>query len=129
MRRVLMTKEEEQRILAAESKGTFDPDKVRVLIPTAGGPNALGAARLALGVARKSESPVTLLFVEAKLQWWDRVRSWFVRSPAGQGLDEHVSQVKKLAGDGKPPEVRRAVSDDVAVTIVGESEKGYDLLI
>jgi Kef-type K+ transport system membrane component KefB/nucleotide-binding universal stress UspA family protein len=129
MRRVRMTKEEEQRILAAESKGAFDPDTVRVLIPTAGGPNALGAARLALGVARKSESPVTLLFVEEKVQWWDRVRGWFSKSRAGQGLDEHVGQVKKLAGDGRPPEVKRAVSADVARTIVEESERGYDLVL
>ncbi len=129
MRRVNMTKEEEQRILAAESKGTFDPDRVRVLVPTAGGPNALGAARLALGVAKKSESPVTLLFVEEKIDWWDRLRGWFVKSPSGQGLDEHVNQVKKLSGGGRPPEVKRAVSGSVARTIVEESEKGYDLLL
>ena len=41
-----MTDEEQRWIVAEESKGVFDPARVRIILPTAGGPNALEAARV-----------------------------------------------------------------------------------
>ena len=58
MPRVRMTEDEARRILASESTGAFDPTKVRVLLATGGGENALAAAPLAFGLARKSSAPV-----------------------------------------------------------------------
>src|SRR5204862_2853063 len=47
MRMVRMTEDEQKRIEMEQARGVFDPAKVRVLVPTAGGPNAIGAARFA----------------------------------------------------------------------------------
>lgn len=133
MRRVRMTEDEARRIVASESKGAFDPERVRVLVPTAGGPNALGAAMLAIAVAKKSESPVTLLYVDAKQRWMDRLRALLYERSQGKGprkgIDEHFDEVKKLANGARVPIVRRALSNDIASTILEESTKGYDLIL
>jgi Kef-type K+ transport system membrane component KefB len=42
MRMVRMTEDEAQRIAREDAIGIFDPARVRVLVPTAGGPNAIG---------------------------------------------------------------------------------------
>ncbi len=129
MRMVRMTEEEARRIDAEQSRGVFDPERVRVLVPTAGGPNALGAARLAFAVARKSDSPVTVMFVDEKISRWDRIRRFFVENPAGQGLDAHLSSIKALADGARPPEVRRVTAGTVAGAILDEARKEYDLVV
>jgi Kef-type K+ transport system membrane component KefB/nucleotide-binding universal stress UspA family protein len=129
MRMVRMTAEEASRIEAEQAKGVFDPATVRVLVPTAGGPNALGAARMAFAVAQKSESAVTVLFVEEKARGWERIKRLFVKSPAGQGLDEHLGAVRALANGARPPEVRRVTATGVAPAILEEAKKRYDLII
>src|SRR5262249_54022437 len=73
MPRVRMTEDEARRILASESTGVFDPARVRVLLATGGGPNALAAAPLAYGIASKSNSPVKLVHVQAETVWWRRL--------------------------------------------------------
>ena len=64
MPRVRMTEDEARRILASESTGAFDPTRVRVLLATGGGENALAAAPLAFGLARKSSAPVKIVHVD-----------------------------------------------------------------
>jgi Kef-type K+ transport system membrane component KefB/nucleotide-binding universal stress UspA family protein len=129
MRMVRMTEEEARRIDAEQARGAFDPERVRVLVPTAGGPNALGAARLAFAVARRSESPVTVMFVDEKMSRWDRVRRLFVKNPAGQGLEGHLTAMRALADGARPPEVRRVTASTVAGAILDEARKEYDLIV
>jgi Kef-type K+ transport system membrane component KefB/nucleotide-binding universal stress UspA family protein len=129
MRMVRMTEEEARRIEIEQARGLFDPAKVRVLVPTAGGPNALGAARFAFAVARTSESPVTVLYVEEKRSRWERLRALLAPSRAGQGLEEHLASLRKLANGARPPEVRRVTAASVAAAIVEEAKKGYDLVV
>src|SRR5262249_38394724 len=129
MRRVRMTEDEQKRIELEQSRGVFDPAKVRVLVPTAGGPNALGAARFAFAVARTSEAPVTVLFVEAHVSGWERIRRIFKKNPAGQGLDEHIAALRALANGAKGPEVRRVTAGSVAGAILHEARQGYDPLV
>ena len=97
VRMVRMTEEEQARITAENTKSVFDPTKLRALVPTAGGPNALVAARLALWVARTSAYPVTVLFIDraaGKLDWLRRR----VRPPqAGTNLTEHFDQIRAAA--------------------------------
>ncbi len=129
MRMVRMTDEEARRIEHEQVKGILDPEKLRVLVPTAGGPNALGAARLAFAVAKKSASPVTVLFVEEEMSWWDRLRRKLTPTPAGMGLDAHFAALKTL-GDGAPaPELKRVNARDVADAIIGEAKRDYDLVM
>ena len=55
---------------------------VRVLVPTAGGPNALGAARLRVRAvsAQKSESPVTSCISTSCRSGWERFKRLFTSS-------------------------------------------------
>jgi Kef-type K+ transport system membrane component KefB/nucleotide-binding universal stress UspA family protein len=128
MRRVRMTQEEAQRMLAERSKGVFDPDRLTILVPTAGGPNALGAARLAFGLAQRSANRVRLLFIDPQATFWDRVRRLFRADLAGKGLEGHMQALTALAGE-KPPEVHRSAGRDVAGTICEEGRHGYDLIV
>jgi Kef-type K+ transport system membrane component KefB/nucleotide-binding universal stress UspA family protein len=129
MRMVRITDEEARRIEAEQAKGVFDPARVRVLVPTAGGPNAFGAARLAFALARQSEMPVTVIFVEERMSRWDRLRGLFVKNPAGQGLEDHLAKLKALANGARPPEIRRVTSTSVAEAILEEARKQYDLVV
>src|SRR5262249_23001512 len=113
MRMVRMTEDEQRRIDVEQSKGVFDPAKVHVLVPTAGGPNAIGAARFAFAVARSSEAPVTVLFVEEQVSGWERVRRLFKKNPAGLGLEEHLQALRALANGAKSPDVRRVTASSV----------------
>src|SRR5262249_5027083 len=75
MRMVRLTDEEAARMAAEAARGLFDPDRIRVLVPTAGGPNALVAARIGLAVARASAHPVSVLYVDrasGPLDWLRR---------------------------------------------------------
>jgi Kef-type K+ transport system membrane component KefB len=129
MRRVRVTEDEQKRIEIEQARGVFDPAKVRVLVPTAGGPNAVGAARFAFAVARVSENPVTVLFVEAKVSSWERLGRLLRKNPAGQGLEEHLQVLRGLANGAKAPEVRRVTAASVAEAIVAEARQGYDLVV
>ena len=73
MPRVRMTDDEARRILASESTGAFDPARVRVMLATGGGANALAAAPLAFGLARKSSAAVKIVHVAERRSWWRRL--------------------------------------------------------
>ena len=131
MRLVRMTADEAKRIMAEEFKGVFDPARVRILVPTAGGPNAVGAARLAFGLAKRSENEIVLLYIDALSTWWQRFKRLFTRrrAQAGQGLDEHLKTVTALADGARAPDVRQVASRDVAASICEEAAKGYDMIL
>jgi Kef-type K+ transport system membrane component KefB len=65
MRMVRMTQEEVQRMVAEQTKGLFDPETLRVLLPTTGFSNA-GAVMLAAGLAKRSVNPVDVLLIETE---------------------------------------------------------------
>jgi len=105
---------------------------VRILVPTAGGPNAVGAARLAFGLAKRSENEIVLLYIDALSSAWERFKRLFNRrrgGQAGEGLDEHMKTVTALADGARPPAVRQVASRDVAASIVDEAAKGYDMIL
>ena len=131
MRWVRITDDEAKRINAEQFKGTFDPARVRILVPTAGGPNAVGAARLAFGLAKRSENEIVLLYIDALSSWWQRVKRLFARrrAQAGEGLDQHLSTIKALADGARPPDIRKVASRDVAASICDEAAKGYDMIL
>ena len=132
MRLVRMTDDEAKRIAAEQFKGAFDLARVRILVPTAGGPNAVGAARLAFGLAKRSENEIVLLYIDALSSAWERFKRLFNRrrsGQAGEGLDEHMKTVTALADGARPPSVRQVASRDVAASIVEEAAKGYDMIL
>jgi Kef-type K+ transport system membrane component KefB/nucleotide-binding universal stress UspA family protein len=131
MRMVRITDEEAERIAADEAKGLFDPEKLRVLIPTAGGPNALIATSIGMRVAKRSAHPLTILYVERVSGVLDRIFRSFQTGEDGKNVNQHLDQLRVVANDTgvAAPEIRRQSSRDVVGTIGRESTKGYDLLM
>jgi Kef-type K+ transport system membrane component KefB/nucleotide-binding universal stress UspA family protein len=133
MRRVRMTDEEARRILEDQSKGVFDPAKVRLLVPTAGGPNALEAMRIASALAKKSDNAVEVLYVDSKQKsWWEKLLAPIAKGEtlAGRGIDEHLASLRKIAeGTARSLLIRRVSTSEVDTAILGEARKGFDLLM
>ena len=65
LKKVQMTPEEEARIASESQKGLFDKTRMKALLPTAGGPNALVAGRIGAALARGEGSMLSLLFVQS----------------------------------------------------------------
>ena len=129
MRLVRMTDEEAKRILAEESVGVFDPQRVRVLLTTAGGPNAVEAARVAFALAKRSENAPEVVYIDAQARWWQ----WRLRRkatvPVGGGIDQHLEVIKTVVDGAPAPRIRRVRSTDVGETIVAEAQRGHDVLM
>jgi Kef-type K+ transport system membrane component KefB/nucleotide-binding universal stress UspA family protein len=128
MPRVRMTADEQQRIAAAGATGLIDRQRVRVLLPTGGGPSALAAAPIAFGLARDSEAPVEILWVDAKSTWRTRLATALHRAPV-HDMTQHLEALKALAPQTQPPEIRKVVAGDVAQTICDHAARGSDLIL
>jgi K+:H+ antiporter len=131
MRMVRMTDEEAERMAAEAAKGLFDAEKLRVLVPTAGGPNALVAASIGLSVAKRSAHPVTVLFVDRVASFWGRLSSRLRPGVEGKNLAQHMDAIKASARDmgAREPEVERQVARDVSTAINAVAAKGYDIIL
>ena len=143
MRMVRMTDEEQRRILEEQSKGAFDPIRLKLLVPTAGGPNAMEAMRIAAQIGKKSDNAIEVLYVDAKGKWWQALP--FIRrdDPAGRGIEEHLAELKKIvegapasSRDGKPVaaakagvKVRRVATREASEAIVAEARNGFDVIL
>jgi len=127
MPRVRMTDEEAQRILASESTGAFNPSEVRVLLATSGGPNALAAAPLAFGLARKSSAAVKILHVEEQHNWWRRVLPAF-RRRAPTGVSDQFDRMRVLGAE-RAPEIAQVRGTAIAPAICVEAARGCDLIV
>jgi Kef-type K+ transport system membrane component KefB/nucleotide-binding universal stress UspA family protein len=129
MKKVRMTDEEARRILAERMKGVFDPARVRVLLPSAGGPNTPQAALLAAALAKRSADPVHVMFVHAPTRLLDRIAAVFRPRPPSVAVDEQFAKIKSMLGDGAAPVLRRIEHREVAAAILAEAEKGFDLIV
>ncbi len=131
MRLVRVTDEEAERIAAETAKGLFDPAKLRVLVPTAGGPNALAAADLGLRIARRSAHPLTMLYVERKTGLMDWLLRLVSTSLEGRNVAAQLDEIRRHALEARmeAPETRRVSKRDVPDAINGEAAKGYNLIL
>jgi Kef-type K+ transport system membrane component KefB/nucleotide-binding universal stress UspA family protein len=129
-RRVRMTDEEAKRMLLDDSRGAFDPEKIRFLVPTAAGPNALEAARVAIQMGQRSDNPPEVLFIDLRSShWMHALRTLFGPSLAGRGLGTHLAAIQGLAASGKSPRIRELASRNVAATILEEAKRGVDVIM
>ena len=126
MPRVRMTEDEARRILASESAGAFDPVRVRVLLATGGGDNAVAAAPLAFGIAHKSSASVKIVHVAEKRSFWGRL---FQRRQFSGSATEQVEMMRALAGGGRPPEVVQVSGSSIAQAICVEAKRGCDVIV
>jgi len=132
MRRIRVTEDEAERMAAEEARGLFDAEKLRVLVPTAGGPNALVAAKLGMCIAHRSAHPITMLYVERVSGWFDALtRSLRGPTVEGRNLQQHLDEIRSVASEAslKAPEVRKAQSRLVSTAVNSEAAKDYDLIL
>lgn len=129
--KVKMTPEEEARLQSAAQRGTFDAERLKALIPTAGGPNALVAGRVAAAVVRGEPPSLTLLYVQSKaVSIVQRLKGLFVPDPAGRNLQEHLELIKGYAEEKQARvEVRKQTEEDVVTSVCREAAHGYDVIL
>lgn len=129
MPRVRMTEDERQRITASRSMGMLNPEHLRVLLPTGGGPNALVVAPIGFGLALRSSAPVELLWVDPKTTWRTRFGRLFGESPV-RNADQHLGLLKERATARLAPEIKKVVAADVARAICDEASTcGADVIL
>lgn len=131
MPRVRMTEDEARRIVASQSTGAFDPLRLRVLLATGGGPNAMAAAPLAFGIASRSDTPVKIAYAEVKSSLWRRLLRPFTASPLVD-LGKHLEALKAIAtssGARLAPEIREVAGPSVPRAICEEAARGHDLIL
>jgi nucleotide-binding universal stress UspA family protein len=115
-----MTDDEQRRITAAEAKGQLDPERLRVLIATGGGPNAALVAPVAFGLAQRSSAAVEVLWIETKTTWRTQLVQWLRRSPE-RNAEQDLAALKNLAPGSLAPEVKRVLAPQVATGICEEA--------
>ena len=129
MPRVRMTEDERQRITASRAVGMLNPEHLRVLLPTGGGPNALAVAPIGFGLAQRSSVPVELLWVDPKTTWRTRLGGLLGRAQV-RNADQHLGLLKEQAHARLPPEVKKLVTADVARAICEEASTcGADIIL
>ncbi len=130
MRKVRMTEDELKRMAAEESIGALDPERVRVLVPTGGGPHALAAFRFAAGIARMSAHAVDVVFVRAPKRLRDRFRNLLDNHAAiPPEADIELIVQKQLSLSGLPPALRKLEHRDVVNAVIEEAGKAADVLV
>lgn len=125
--------EEERRRLASDTRPRLLPAAhPRILVPTAGGGNALGAFAFAGPLVVSRQGTVTALFVDRRPHggWLRRLTARKGEDLAGRGLDAHLAQVaERLGAEQNRLTVRRVTSDDAADAVLDELTRDYDLLM
>jgi Kef-type K+ transport system membrane component KefB/nucleotide-binding universal stress UspA family protein len=129
IRKVRMTEDESRRILADASKRFLDPRRVRVLLPSAGGPNAAGGALLAAGIARSSAQPVEVVHIKTPAGWRDRIARWLGKAPPEQEIAAQVETHRQLIMVGLPPSFRTVSHHSAVEAILEAGREGVDLIV
>jgi Kef-type K+ transport system membrane component KefB/nucleotide-binding universal stress UspA family protein len=129
MRKVRITEDETRRILAERLKGFFDPLRVRVLLPTSGGPNSVGAAVLAAGLCKRSAHPVEVVHVRARRSFGELVQQWLGLARTDLSVATRSQIEEQVHRAGLASSLRAIEADDVAATIVAEARRGYDVAV
>ena len=120
--------EDERRRLEDDRRRTLLPTTpLRVLVPTAGGPNAWAALRLAASLVDRPHGQLTAIYVATRGQ--ERQRSLWGRRAAlaGTGIDEHFRRAAALLRAGRFSG-RKTVATDIAPAVLAEAARDYDLL-
>lgn len=132
--RIPMGEDERQRLEDTSRHMLIPTGPLRVLVPTAGGENAMDAIRFAAPLARHDHGQLTALFVDTSTNgnarptagWWRRGRG----SLAGTNLDAHLDRAAAVVGgDNGHFDVRRVRSADVGDAVLEESRRDYDLVL
>ncbi len=134
MHKLPLSEEERRRMESGGRQRLIPEGAIRVLVPTAGGGNALGAFALAAPLVRAVDGTLTALYVERREEgqrWWSWSRLTDRSSSlAGRGLERHLEAAADRLGDQrKKLVVRRVRAAEPARAVIEESARDYDLLM
>ncbi|HEX6808435.1 MAG TPA: cation:proton antiporter [Gemmatimonadaceae bacterium] len=131
MKHVPVTDEERRRLEPGDRTLLLPTGAVRILVPTAGGPNAMAAFAVAAPIVRAHEGTLTAMYVDSERahQRWPRLRGSRTSSLAGLGLDAHLASAAELLRDQqKRMVIRRVRSAAPTNAILDEAARDYDLV-
>ncbi|MGE0681436.1 MAG: cation:proton antiporter [Candidatus Binatia bacterium] len=132
LRHVIISEEEQQRLEFAEYRSIFDKRTLRILIPTAGGPNALTALRIAAPLATSADATITALFVSANtsshlIRFFPRL--WRRPHPQLHEPTQLLFQLAREYGVNIDVKIVQAVEERAPEAILREARRGYDLVL
>ena len=129
--KLAMTDAERARLEAGTAQRFLPAGPPRILVPTAGGANAMAAFAIAAPWVATRQGRLTALYVESiasSASWLGRL----VRRPtlAGRGVERHLEEAAALLGDQRKLLVtKRVVSADPVAAILAEAARDYDFLL
>ena len=130
--KIPLTEEERRRLEDTGRPGLIPAGRLRVLIPTAGGPNAMAAVAVAAALVRAGRGQATALYVDAGATEDGWQRRILPRRPAlaGTNLEQHFrSATEIVARQGSRLLTRQVRAADVAEAVLDEAGRDYDLLM
>ncbi|MGE0159271.1 MAG: cation:proton antiporter [Gemmatimonadales bacterium] len=130
MPRLPVSEGERLRAEIGERRALVPSGSLRVLVPTAGGANAMTAIELAAPLIREARGRLTALYVD---EGPPRTRLGGLlggrASLAGTNLAAHFDRAASvLDGDGDRFTVRQVRAEDVGGAVLEEASRDYDLL-
>lgn len=129
--KLAMTQDERRRVESDDRARMLPAGPLRVLVPTAGGPNAAAVLAIAAPVVKTTGGSLVALYVERVAH--RGILRWLLRRPtplAGRGIDEHLARAAaRMDGNARAFSTKRATSTDPAGAILTEAARDYDLLM
>jgi Kef-type K+ transport system membrane component KefB/nucleotide-binding universal stress UspA family protein len=129
---VTISEEEQQRLELANHHSIFDKRTLRILIPTAGGPNALTALRIAAPLATSADATITALFVSNNISFHPVrffSRLWKREHPQLHEPTQLLFQLGREYGVNIDAKIVQAVEERAPEVILREARRGYDLVL
>jgi nucleotide-binding universal stress UspA family protein len=132
MPRLPMTEAERLRAEIGERRALVPPGALRVLVPTAGGANAMTAIEFVAPLIRHANGRLTALYVDEGAPR-SRLGGLLLggrASLAGTNLAAHFNRAAAVVdGSGDHFNVRQVRAQDVCGAVVEEASRDYDLLL
>jgi Kef-type K+ transport system membrane component KefB/nucleotide-binding universal stress UspA family protein len=126
--RIPLTPVEQKRLRDVGKQRLLPERPLRMLVPTAGGANAMGSFELAAMLGKHDRGEVTALYIEDPHRSKHRMRRR--RSLAGRNLPSHLERARSLVESaGVRFDVRSVTAEDVGEAILVEASRDYDLLL
>lgn len=131
-RHIPPSSEEQERLNLTAQRSIFDKRTLRVLLPTAGGPNAVTALRMAAPLVTHDDATITALFIHPDSasvppgRLWDR---WWRTTP--DTPEDPFLPFQQIARDfGVLIEKRTVAMNGASLSEVmrKEAQRGYDLI-
>lgn len=129
MVRIPLGEDERRRIVDTGRQSLIPTTPLRILVPTAGGENAMGAIHLAAPIAGRDQGQVTALYVDTSGAGRKAGLFHRRRGLAGTNIDAHLERAAQVVrGQRGSFLAKRLRAGDLTRAVTEESSRDYDLL-